>query len=315
MQIMSQRNTHTTSRNALLAAIIAIVVVFAAAGEARAVTVGVGDNGPAMFDDERYQSLNMRISRKIIPYDFYKNQWEKDQLTLWLDGARRNGVRPLIAFRHSNVRPSKLPSVREFQRALRTLIRLHPEVRDFSPWNEANHHTQPTWKSPKRAAQYYNTSRKICRGCKIIAADVLDIKNMLRWVTEFKRYAYKPRLWGLHSYHDANHNIRWSRSSVKLLLDNVRGRVWMTEVGGLVAFARAYRYSERRGANGLRNTLRLAHKSRRIQRVYLYSWYGTPHHPKRPPYAWDSGITGPDGTPRPAYFTLKRWFQSFPGDR
>lgn len=285
------------------------------AGDARALTVGVGDNGPHMFDDARYQSLDMRISRKIIPYDFYRSEFERDQLSAWLAGAKREGVRPLIAFSHSHARPKKLPSVREFQTALRNLRRLHPEVRDFSPWNEANHHTQPTWSNPRRAAQFYNTARKICRGCRIIAADVLDIKNMLRWVTEFKRHAYKPTLWGLHSYHDANHNTPWKKSSAKRLLDNVRGNVWMTEVGGLVAFSRAYRYSERRGANGLRNTLRLAKKSRRIQRVYLYSWYGTVHSPRRPPYSWDSGIVAADGTPRPAYFTLKRWFASFPGDR
>lgn len=307
--------TFRLRKDLFVALLVGLLFAAIPAGDARALTVGVGDNGPHMFDDARYQSLDMRISRKIIPYDFYRSQFERDQLSAWLAGAKREGVRPLIAFSHSHTRPKKLPSVREFQTALRNLRRLHPEVRDFSPWNEANHHTQPTWSNPKRAAQFYNTARKICRGCRIIAADVLDIKNMLRWVKEFKRHAYKPTLWGLHSYYDANHNTPWRKSSVKLLLDNVRGNVWMTEVGGLVAFSRAYRYSERRGANGLRNTLRLARKSRRIQRVYLYSWYGTVHSPRRPPYSWDSGIVAADGAARPAYFTLKRWFDSFPGDR
>ena len=298
---------------ALCAAVIASCAW--TAQDARALTVGIGDNGPTMFSDPRYQSLETKISRKIIPYDWYHYKWDRENLDAWMAGAKARGVQPLIAFSASHRARRKLPTVGSFQKSLRYLLRHYPEVRDFSPWNEANHSTQPTWKNPKRAAQYYNTSRKICRGCRIIAADVLDQSNMIPWIREFRRHARKPTYWGLHSYADANRNVPWRRSALRLLLNNVNGKVWLTEVGGLVAFKNAYRYSERRGANGTRNTLRLAHRSSRVKRVYFYSWYGARHVRKRTPYRWDSGLVSWDGIARPGYFTLKRWLEDHPGDR
>ena len=50
----------------------------------------------------------------------------------------------------------------------------YPWIRDYLTWNEANHCSQPTCNNPKRAAQYYLALRKHCRGCRIVAADVLD---------------------------------------------------------------------------------------------------------------------------------------------
>ena len=75
----------------------------------------------------------------------------------------------------------------------------------YGAWNEANHVKQPTYRKPKRAAQYYNILREECAGCTILAADLLDSKNMLSWLATFKRYAKRPKLWGLHSYQDSNH--------------------------------------------------------------------------------------------------------------
>lgn len=308
MQISAQTFTKTTIATA------ALCVSFAAGSmatppSASAVTVGIGDNGPGMFADRDYQHLGSKISRKIVPYDFYKYRADRENLEQWLAGAKSQGVAPLIAFNHSARSPRRLPSVSQFKYALRYLKRTHPEVKTFSPWNEANHHTQPTARNPKRAAQYYNAARQACRGCRIVAADVLDQKNMIPWIKTFRRYAKKPTLWGLHSYSDTNRNIPWSRSGTKRLLDNVNGKVWLTEVGGLVAFGRDYRYSESRAKNATRRTLALAKKSRRIQRIYLYSWFGTVHTSMRRPYKWDSGLTSAGGHPRPAYYLVRNWFQ------
>ena len=63
---------------------------------------------------------------------------------------------------------------REFRRAFKAFRRTYPEVHEYSPWNEANHRSQPTFNNPRRAASYYNVVRAECRGCKIVAADVLD---------------------------------------------------------------------------------------------------------------------------------------------
>lgn len=271
-------------------------------------TVGIGDNGPAMFSDPNFQSLGTRISRKIIPYDFYASQWERDQLRAWLDGAAAQGIEPLIAFEHSHTAVRRLPSPTAYRYALQRLRSEFPEVRTFSVWNEANHHSQPTSGNPKRAAQYLKIARAQCAGCRIVAADVLDIKNMLPWLATFKRHAgSKARIWGLHSYADGNYRASWSRSATRKLLANVRGEVWLTEVGGIVAFGRDFRHDERRAAVALRNTLSLARKSSRIRRVYLYSWYGTdqPRNSRNP--RWDSGLTSHAGHPRAGFHVLRRW--------
>lgn len=308
MRIKRQTLSSTAIAAVALCATFAIGSI-ATPPSASAVTVGIGDNGPRMFADPAYQQLGSKISRKIIPYDFYRYEADRENLRLWLAGAKSQGVAPLIAFNHSARSPRKLPSVSQFKYALRYLKREHPEVKTFSPWNEANHHTQPTARNPKRAAQYYNAARQICRGCRIVAADLLDQKNMIPWLRTFRRYAKKPTLWGLHSYSDTNRNIPWSRSGTKRLLDNVNGTVWLTEVGGLVAFGHNYRYSESRAKNATRRTLALAKKSRRIQRIYLYSWYGTDHSSMRRPYLWDSGLMSPGGQPRPAFQLVKNWFR------
>ncbi|MGB1583181.1 MAG: hypothetical protein ACPHCI_05275 [Solirubrobacterales bacterium] len=297
----------------IFVAIVAVAFTASAtrAPSAAALTVGVGDNGPGMFNDPYFQRLETKISRKILPYDFYKYQWDRDNLDQWMAGAKSRGIQPLIAFNHSNVSPRRLPSVGQFKYALRYLLRKYPQVRTVSPWNEANHHTQPTAKRPKRAAQYYNAARKICRRCKIVAADVLDQKNMIPWIKKFRRYANRPYLWGLHSYRDTNKRVSWRRSATRKLLKNVRGKVWLTEVGGLVAFGHRYRYSERRAKTATRRTLSLAKKSRRIQRVYFYAWHGTDHARMRRPYLWDSGLMGADGKPRPAYYVLSKWIRKY----
>lgn len=296
-----------TIRRALLVGALAIAASsFAAPSPAGALTVGIGDNGPMMFDDPNYQALGTKVTRKIVPWDFHQHQWEIDQLDAWIAGANRLGVQPLIAFNHSTTVPKKLPSVAEYKQSLQTVLARYPSVRAVSPWNEANHVTQPTYKKPKRAAEYFNATKSICRGCKIVAADVLDQKNMLPWLKTFRKTAKKPTLWGLHSYADANKNVPFKKSQLKKLLGGVKGKVWLTEVGGLVAFKTAFPYNEARAAKATSNTIKLAKANRRVERVYFYSWFGTDHGPiLKKPYKWDSGLVSPAGVPRPAYFKLK----------
>ena len=44
---------------------------------------------------------------------------------------------------------------------------------------------------------------------------------------------------------------------------------------------------------------KIAHANRRVQRIYFYEWK------KRPKNRWDSAFLNANGTPRPAYRTLK----------
>ena len=107
-------------------------------------------------------------------------------------------------------------------------------MKTYSPWNEVNHKSQPTFKSPKRAAQYYNEVRKGARkgGYRVMAADLLDTGNFSRYLSEFKRHVKgSPKLWGLHNYGDVNYR----RSTfTRPMLRSVPGEVWLTETGGIV---------------------------------------------------------------------------------
>jgi hypothetical protein len=276
--------------------------------------VGIGDNGPGLFANPSYRSLGTKIARKIIPYDFYHYAVDRQNLQNWMDQAQLAGVEPLISLNHSDHAPARLPTVGAYKKSVKYLLDKYPQIQVFSPWNEANHKSQPTVRNPKRAAQYYNASRQLCPNCQIVAADVLDQTNMLPWIKQFRTVAKNPTTWGLHSYTDVNHGVPWSRSASRKLLRAVPGEVWLTEVGGIVAFQNIYSYNERRAAQAVTRTLNLAQKEPRITRVYLYSWFGT-QQKHRKPYVWDSGLANYLGKPRPAFFTLRKWLQEHPTAR
>lgn len=279
--------------------------------------VGVGDNGANMFKDQNYRSLEMPISRKVIAWDFYQHPDEVADLDTWLINAREVNVDPLISFGGLSTRAStrRLISVKEYKVMFTYFRERYPWVTSISPWNEVNHASQPTFNHPRRAAQYYNLVKKMCPGCNIAAADVLDQPNLWPWIKTFKKYAHHPTIWGLHNYGDVNYSTPWRKSYTKRFLKAVRGQVWMTETGGIIALGKKRDYNIDRGTIGVRNTLKLASRSKRVTRVYLYSWYGTEapagyenrkHGKKHKADRWDSGIVGPVGEPRPAFWELKK---------
>jgi hypothetical protein len=190
--------------------------------------------------------------------------------------------------------------VREYTRAFRAFRVRFPWVRDVSTWNEANHAAQPTARRPARAAQLYNALRRACRGCRIVAADVLDQAGFTTWIRRFRRVARRPRIWGLHNYVDVNRDRDVSVPRLRRATGG-RGAVWLTETGGVVRFARSFGYDERRAARSTRHVLRIAAR-RRVARVYLYQWSGAPLGAR-----WDSGIVAADGRARPALNVVERY--------
>jgi hypothetical protein len=277
-----------------------------------AVLVGVADQSPALFSDPLFRQLGVRRSRYFPAWNVALNRSLAAALDDWLDAARAARVEPLISFSQSvgsncPSRPCKLPTVREYTRAFRAFRRRWPFVRVISPWNEANHRSQPTFKNPKRAAQYFNIVRKYCRGCQIVAADVIDETNMERWLRTFRRFARRPLLWGLHNYRDTNRRRGQRLGGTARLLRAVRGQVWLTETGGLVRFvlpsgSTLFPYSLSRANRAVKRMFSLAKRyRRRIKRLYIYNWFGQP-----PTNRFDAGLVDPDGTARPAYNTVRR---------
>jgi hypothetical protein len=276
-----------------------------------AVLVGVGEQNASMFTDPLFTQLGLKRSRYFPSWNVALKPEEAGWLDAWLANAQNAGVEPLISF-HAALgsscpkRPCKLPTVRQYTRAFKAFRARWPQVRVISPWNEANHRSQPTFKNPKRAAQFYNVVRARCRGCKIVAADVIDEVNMERWLRVFKRTAKKPRIWGLHNYRDTNKRRGQRLGGTKRLLRTVRGQIWLTETGGIVKFVlpnghTLFKKSERRANTATKRMFALAKRYRsRIKRLYIYHWKQSATDNR-----FDAGLLRSNGTARPAYKTVR----------
>jgi hypothetical protein len=294
-------------------AVLAACAFGAGSGRAEAaVLVGVADQTPAMFTQPLFTQLNVKRSRAFPAWNVALNRGQARALDAWLNAARAARIEPLISFSQSvgsrcPRKPCKLPTVREFTRAFRAFRKRWPFVRVVSPWNEANHRSQPTFKNPKRAAQYYNVVRKLCRGCRIVAADVIDETNMERWLSVFRRTAIRPRLWGLHNYRDTNPRRGQKFGGTRRLVRAVRGEIWLTETGGLARFVlpgggTLFPFSLSRQNTAVKRMFSLAKRYRsRIKRLYIYNWFGQTRSNR-----FDAGLVNVDGTARPAYNTVVR---------
>lgn len=283
-----------------IAIIGALLGMLAASSPAHArVAIGIGDQHVESFSQPLFKDLNFRYARLIVPWDALRRPDELARVDAWLAAARLSRIRPLVTFNHSRVNTRKLPSTSQYKREFKSFRSRYPFVRDYSPWNEINHQSQPTFRKPKAAAGFYNIVRANCRGCTIVAADVLDQAGLEKYLRTFKRFAHgSPRLWGLHNYSDTN---RFRSRGTRALLRTVRGNIWLTETGGVVKFADAFPYSEQRAARATKFMFKLARSSKRIKRLYIYSWLGEPRGAR-----FDAGLVNPDGSARAAYDVVRR---------
>lgn len=286
----------------------------AAPGEAR-YRLGIGEQKPEMFASSAWQSLGLRHVRYLVPWDWRRTGAETE-IAAFMTAARAARQDVLVTFtarngcydlrRYSRARVCRAPSARAYRSAVRAFDDAYPWVRTYSAWNEINHISQPTFRSPRLAVRYYAVLRRLARlrHFRVMAADVLDTSNLRRYLRAFLRRAPgRPRLWGLHNYQDVN---RRTSADTRDMLRLVPGRVWLTETGGVVKFgeSRQFQYSESRAADRTRWMFRLAnrfdHRRRglraTISRVYVYRWYGEP-----PGAHFDAGLVSPDGAPRRAY--------------
>ncbi|MEA2290852.1 MAG: hypothetical protein QOD55_2849 [Solirubrobacteraceae bacterium] len=284
--------------------LVSLLAVLACAAPAGAVTIGIADQKPDMFSDPRFASSGMRHARIAVGWDVLTSPWQTAELDSWLTAAHAAGVHPLVSFSHSRTERRLLPTPERFLYEFRRLRARYPWVKDFATWNEANHCGEPTCHRPRLVASYYRKLRRECRDCRILAAEVLDMPNMVKWVRDFRRAArVEPRHWGLHNYLDAN---RRRTIGTRRLLAATKGHVWFTETGGIVWRRNrrkvTFPESTRHAAAATRFLFqRLVPLSPRVSRVYIYHWnienrLGT----------WDSALIGPGGRVRPAYRELQR---------
>jgi hypothetical protein len=292
------------TRVALLTA--ALMLALAAPASAK-LTVGIGEQNPALFTDERWQALEAPHVRYVMAWDaLRRGGWQRQQLIDYVHAARFYDTEVMISFGHSLRRGRELraPTRLQFIREFRALRRMFPELRTFQVWNEGNHGTQPVWNKPGLAGRYYNSLRRTCPECRISAPSVLDAPNMTSWIQRFKKAArYPVRIWSIHNHIDAN---RHRTSGTREFLRITRGKVWFSETGGIVNRwvdgRRVRRYNQKNAVRAIRNIFKLARiNRRRITRIYLYHWMAPPE--RRP--RWDSALVGRRGETRPSLRTFR----------
>jgi hypothetical protein len=296
---------------------LAAALAFAAAapGAHAAYRVGISDQQASTFSNPLYAPLKLSIARYITPYDVMGDRVQLAKLDPWLRGARLAKQRILVSFEHSRKKgkEAKLPSVAAYTKELRRFKKAYPFVKEISPWNEVNRRSfklpgggvegQPTWNKPKRAAEYYVAARKVFRGSKIVALDILDENNVrpaLKYIRTFRRYAKPaPKIWGLHNYSDTN---RFSTQRTKAVLKATgSGELWLTETGGIVALGTSFPYDQNRAARALGCMFSLAKSNRRVKRLYIYHFNGEQRGAR-----FDAGLVNPDNTKRPGYAVVQK---------
>ena len=302
----------------VLIPLLAVLVLAAGiqAAPAGAVVVGLGDAAAQHLDEARYRALGLKRLRLVVPWNVALRSSDRRILDERLAGVKARGVEGFVSFGAAGnsrcpKRPCVLPSASRFDRAFRAFRKRWPWVKVIGVWNEANHRSQPTFKRPDRAAQYFNIVKKRCRSCKVVAADVIDDRNMVRWLTDFRKVARRPRIWGLHNYRDTNPRRGQRYGGTRELLRAVRGRVWLTETGGIVRFVlpdgrTLFPRSEKRANVAMGRVFRLARRYRsRIDRLYIYHWRQSEVDSR-----FDAGLVRASGKPRPSYHTLRRWLRT-----
>ena len=217
----------------------------------------------------------------------------------------------------------KLPSVSAYRKRVGALIRHFKPlgVTDWGSWNEANHKTQPTSKSPRSAALFYGQMRKLCTGCTIVALDVLDQRGVEGYIKSFFRFAGKDaarvRIVGIHNYSEVNRKLSKGTDrfpGTRRIINavhkaNKKVKFWYTETGGLTKQGTAFPCDDERAADRTQYMFTLAKRFQRyFQRLYTYNW--TPSETCEES-DFDGGLVNSDGSRRPAYGVFRRNLRSF----
>lgn len=296
-------------------------------------TVGISENEPSMFSDPLFQDVGFKHARVIAAWDVALDPAGFDfaRVRDYLAAAKASGVEPLVSFQHTRGDASrcnqkknyktaicKLPSQKAYERAMKAFFAAFPDVKVVSPWNEANHFTQPTSRSPASAAKFTNTVAKLCKDCKILVADILDqaddpkaakpkFTKTDKWIKKFRKaLKVKRNICGIHNYSDVN---RFRSVGTAAIMKSLGCKeYWLTETGGLYDFGSFWTKKTKKGCKtssscqvkATKYMFSLAKKYKKIKRLYVYTWFGdvTPR--------FDAGLTA-HGVERKALAEVRKY--------
>jgi hypothetical protein len=294
----------------LLVPVVLLLVMLAVPATGHAYTLGVSDQQASTFTNPLFAPLKMKAARYITPYDVMDSPNDLAAAQSWIAAATAAHQRILVSFEHSHRsgRQRHLPSVAEYKREITKFHKAFPSVKEISVWNEVNRCVartgriagQPTCGKEQRLASYFKAVRSVFKssGTKIVALDVLDEQNVSKTIStirKFRRFAgSRATILGFHNYSDTN---RFSTTRTRRVLAAWRGKVWLTETGGLVKLGRSFPRSTSRAAKALGCMFTLAKSNSRIQRLYVYQFNPA----FSPSDDFDAGLINPDGTKRPGY--------------
>ena len=334
------------TRKSLLAVLALVAVIAAIPASASAakipVAVGIGDQSPSIFSQPNFTKLKIKKVRYFIRWNAKDNAGELAAADAYINAAKAAKVRVLlhvssdILLRASEAKAkglesAKLPSVAEYRDKVGFLIdRYGGKSIDWGTWNEINHDSQPTWNNPKRAAQFFVAMRSMCKGCNIVAMDLLDQRGVGSYIKRWFR-ALKPsqrraaKVIGIHNYSDTNRYRQKRRPKGQMTSQiiravkryNKRTKYYLTETGGLAKFGSSFPCGSskksqskalKRQAKAIADMFSLVRRFRRqgVQRLYSYNYWGTDCTSR-----FDAGLVRSDGSERPAYRRVKKHIKQF----
>jgi hypothetical protein len=306
-------------RRLTLVSLVATLVLVPSAAQARTgIRVGIGDQSDAMFDQSAFQRAKFERVRYLVPWNVLDDTPRRLAARAYVKRARVAGMQVLLHVSTDDyrIKKARLPSVATYRRQVGRIVRYFRAlgVRDFGTWDEANHASQPTYRSPSHAALFfremYRAVRRDCRACGVIALDVLDQVGVERYMASFYRrlsptYRRRATLVGIHNYGDVNRKrTTFTRDIIRAAHRyNGHARFWLTETGGIVKLGRSFACSTARAAARLSWMFHLArlYRTSGVARLYIYNWTGAGCDAR-----FDAGLTSPAGAPRAGYRYLRK---------
>lgn len=321
---------HPWARATLLMPLLTLLLLFVPRAQAVPIT-GIADENLEEWGAATWSAFNatgIKQVRHIVPWDTALRPAALQEAAAWINAAESRGLRVMISFGH-NEQPA--PAPHEYLYAVAAFRALFPQVKDYTAWNEPNHHLAKfpeARPSAHDAAGYWINLNLLCTHphfgppCTVAAGDFLDPngtgQDLQKYITTYKEVLKEanvsPSVWAIHPY-TASRTNDWSKIENYFLPETEGKPIWFTEVGGLVCVKdQGYSGGDLAGSLAVQQQTIINLMSRvepRVQRTYYYAMSA----PRDEGFACQPGAYQEDpallhgGAPRPAYYTLFPWAQ------